>query len=295
MSGLSLCFIDWKLAGKELFRETAGRFLLFFVLGTLFVAMLLSGGVNRFLSEQWAVTAILQMSVPAEGGRGIAAKAAGLPGVRRAVYKDPEAAWKEFIAAYPGLESLRSAGGNPLPGYVEIRMRPGRLTEKDIKAVEAALRPLPQVDKLLSGGEALTRLLRVKDGINVGFRVLFGFLCVACFATLFLQEKARAASLAADFAFLGDRGTPRNRIAFSRALGAGLIGCLLALVSLGAAALALSSLVDRLPYLGGVIGPAEEVFAPGLLVPALLFLLSGTLLSAGASLMGWRAARPAGK
>ncbi len=117
-------WIDWRLSPGGLAREAAGRLVLFLVLGAFFVALVLSGGADRFLSRQWSITAVLRLSVPEAEGRGIAAKVAGLPPVGSAVYKGPEEAWKEFIAAYPGMESLRAAGGNPLPGYVEIHLRP---------------------------------------------------------------------------------------------------------------------------------------------------------------------------
>ena len=291
MTGSSLRWIDWKLAPKAMLRETAGRFCLLFLLGSFLLSMLLSGGMNRFLSEQWAVTAILRLSVSPEEGQGIAGKVAGLPAVRSAVYKDPEQSWKEFLAAYPGLEALRGAGGNPLSGYVEIRMRPRRLTEADIQAVEAGLRPLPQVERILSGGEVLPRLLRVRRWVNAFLWAGFALLCTVSFLVFLLQEKARSSFLAADFNFLRERGVSVRSIIVSRASGSLLTGLLLSLAATGTAAFLLFFLETRLPLLGRVIGPAGEIPTLPILIPALLFLFAAALVSGAASSLGWRAAQ----
>ena len=291
MTGPSLLWIDWKLSPKAMVRETAWRFCLLFLTGLFLASLLLSGGMNRFLSEQWAVTAILRLQVPPAEGEGIAKKAAGLAGARTAVYKDPEASWKEFLSAYPGLSELRTTGGNPLPGYVEVRMRPGRFTEADIGAVEAALRPLPQVERVLSGGEVLPRLMRLRDGVNAILWAGFALLCTVVFSIFLLLEKSRAFFLAADFDFLRERGVPVRSIVISRASGALLAGLFLSLAVTGASALLLFLLEDRLPLLGRVIGPLEELLTPSLLVPAALFLVAVALLSGAASPLGWRAAQ----
>ena len=291
MNGPSLLWIDWKLSPKAMVRETAWRFCLLFTAGLFLVSLLLSGGMNRVLSEQWAVTAILRLQVPPAEGEGIAKKASGLAGARTAVYKDPEASWKEFLSAYPGLSALRATGGNPLPGYVEIRMRPDRFTEADIGAVEAALRPLPQVERVLSGGEVLPRLMRVRDAVNAILWAGFVLLCTGVFSIFLLLEKSRASFLAADFDFLRVRGVPVRSIVVSRASGALLAGFFLSLAATGASALLLFLLEDRLPLLGRVIGPAEDLLTPPLLVPAALFLVAVALLSGAASPLGWRAAQ----
>ncbi len=284
----SLCWIDWRLSANGMLRETASRFFLSLLLAIYFVAMLLSGGMNRYLSEQWAVSAVLRLSVSAEEGKGIAGKTAGLPGVRSAIYKDPESSWKEFLASYPGLEGLRTAGGTPLPGYVEIHMRPDRFTEADIRSVEAVLRPLPQVERLLSGGEVLSRLLSAKRWVNGIFWGGFGLLCTVVFLVLFLQEKARASLLSVNFGFLEERGVPGGRIAFSRALGSALTGMLLSLVATGTVLSCVVLLEKRIPVIGRIIGPAEDVLALPSLVPLGLFLLAVPLFHGGASLLGWR-------
>lgn len=295
MTGPSLLWIDWKIVPGAMAREAAGRFCLLLPIVLFLLSLFLSGGMNRFLSEQWAVTAILRLTVPPAEGEGIAKKAAGLAGVRSAAYKDPEASWKEFLAAYPGLSSLRASGGNPLPGYVEVRMRPDRFTEADVGAVEAALRPLPQVERVLSGGEALPRLMEIRDWVNGILWAVFALLCAAPFAIFLLQEKARASLLAADFDFLRERGVPVRRIVFSRACAALLTGLLLSLAAAGSAAFLLFFAEDRLPMLARVIGPPEELLTLPLLVLAAAFPVGGALLCGAASLLGWRAAQYRGK
>ena len=290
MTGPSLLWADWKTAPRTMLRDAAGRFLLLFLVALFLLSLLLSGGMNRFLSEQWALTAILRLMVPPAEGEGIAKKAAGLAGVRSAAYKDPEASWKEFLSAYPGLSTLRATGGNPLPGYVEVRMQPGRFTEEDIGAVESALRPLPQVERVLEGGEALPRLMAVRDWVNAILWTGFALLGTAVFTIFLLQEKSRAAFLAPDFDFLRERGVPARNIVMSRAVGALLSGLLLSLAASGASAFLLLFLEDRLPFLARVIGPPEEILTLPLLVPAASFPLAVALLSGAASALGWRAA-----
>lgn len=285
----------WRIGGERmrgaLLREAAGRFCLFLLLGASLSALLLSGGMNRYLSDRWAVTAVLRLSVTEAEGEGIARKAAGLPEVRSAAYKDPETSWKEFIDAYPGLETLRTPGGNPLPGYVEIRMRPDRFTEVDIRAVEAVLRPFPEVEKVLSGGEILPRLLRIGRWANVLLWGGYCLLCILVFALLFLQEKARAAFLSGDFDFLAERGVPARRIALSRAAAAALGGCLLSLAATAATVSLFFLLEGRFPLIRHLTGPARDILAPAFLLPGALFIVAATILSGAASLLGWRAAQ----
>ena len=292
MTGPSLLWIDWKLSPGAMARDTAWRFCLLLPAGLFLVSLLLSGGMNRYLAEQWTVTAVLRLQVPPAEGEGIAKKAAGLAGARNAVYRDPEASWKEFLSAYPGLSALRAAGGNPLPGYVEVRMRPSRFTESDIGAVEAALRPLPQVERVLSGGESLPRLMRVRDGVNAILWGGFALYCAMVLSVFFLLEKSRTLFLAADFYFLRERGVPARNIVVSRALGSLLAGLFLSLAATGASGLLIYLSEDRLPLLGRLIGPVEELLTPPLLVPVSLFVIVAALLSGAASSMGWRAAQP---
>src|SRR4030066_381077 len=77
----SLWWIDWSLHGKSMRRETIGRFLLCFFAASYFLAMLLSGGVGRFLAGQYPITPLLRIGVPDDEGAGIAGKVmAGAPG-----------------------------------------------------------------------------------------------------------------------------------------------------------------------------------------------------------------------
>ena len=291
MSGFSLWWIDWKRMPEVLLREAVGRFCLFLLLGIFFAALLLSGGTNRYLSERWTVSAVLRPSVTSEEGEGIARKAAGLPDVRAAVYRDPETSWKEFIETYPGLEALRAGGGNPLPGYIEVRLRPGRFTESGIRSVEGALKPLPEVEKILSGGEVLTRLLRVSRWMNVLLWAAFCLLCAVSFSVFFLQEKARASFLSDDFGFLAERGIPSRSIALSRAAGTALAGGVLSMAAMAASAFMLYALSGRLPLFSRAIGPAGEILTLSFLVPGAIFAAASAILSGGASLLGWSAAK----
>ncbi len=295
MSVASSWWIDWKLSPGALGRQTAWRLVLFLLLGAWFLALVLSGGVDRFLSGQWTITAVLRFSVPEAEGRGIAGKVSGLPAVASALYRSPEDAWKEFTAAFPGLESLRAAGGNPLPGYVEIRLRPDRLSEKAVASVEAALRPIPQVEELLTGGKWAPRLLRLKRWVNAAFWAGFGLLGAAFFGIFIVQEKARAVLHAADFAFLAERGASSRGVALRRAAAASLCGGGLALVSIGAAAGAFLLLDARSPLFRAVVGPPLGNLAPDAILLLVAFVLSAALLSGAASLIGWRAALPPGK
>ena len=147
----SLLWIDWRLSRGSLVRETIGRFLFFSLLGFAFLSLLLSGGVSRFLAGRYAITAVLRAEVPSAEAEGLARKVAALSPVRSATYRDPDAAWKEFLRAYPGMESLRGAGGNPMPGYIEIRIRPDRLTGADVELVASTLRSVPLVEQVLAG------------------------------------------------------------------------------------------------------------------------------------------------
>ncbi len=293
MSTPSLWWIDWRLAPGKTFGSALSRCAALLVLGVAFLALLLSGGVDRFLADRWVITAVLGPAVSPEEGRGIARKVAAFSSVRDTTYKDPEAAWKEFLAAYPGLEALRSAGGNPLPGYVEIRMRPEALNASEIGHVTAVLRPLPQIEKILIGGEALPVLLRAKRWIN---GVLWGSFAFAAFlvaSLVHLQEKGRAVDLAADFAFLTGRGVTGRALSFRRAGGAAMTGIVLSALALAGASGALHAVGKALPGVAAAVGPVRDLLATERLLAAGGFVLAVAAISGMASLLAWRASNAA--
>ncbi len=291
MNKASMIWIDWKLAGKSLAREWMNRFFMFFLLGGFLLLLLASHGINRFLSEQWVVNAVLRLNVSAAEGAGIASKARKLPAVRSVVYKDPEAAWSEFLADYPGLESLRLEGDNPVPGYLHIRLLPERLTAEDIAGVENALKPLPQVEKVFTGAKTLPRLLKVRGWVNLSLWVLFGILSSILFFMCVLQEAARARALRADFSFLAERGVSHAAIMTGRAVGSALVAGLLVLPAIGAAWLLSIAAAGRFPILSSVLGPVEEVVRSGGFPFVVLYLAAVPCLIFVASLYGWRASK----
>ena len=295
MSVPSLWWIDWSLHGGPMRRETAGRFLLCFLAALYFLAMLLSGGVNRFLSGQYTISAILHVGVPDDEGAGIAGKVAALPPVREAQYRDPEQAWAEFLAAYPGLGSLRGEGENPLPGYVEVRLRPGWMSDEGIAAVRSALEPVSQVEKILTGGDAMQSLLRMKRWANALLWSGFALVCAVFLAFLVMQEKARATRLLPEVSFLAGRGVPEGRIASMRTAGAVVAGSFVALLATGLAYAGLLLAARHLPLVRVTVGTAEELLGAGSLLPACLFLFCAAMLQGLASLAGWRATFPKGR
>jgi hypothetical protein len=273
-------------------KEAAGRFLLCFLAVSYFLAMLLSGGTDRFLSGQYTITAILRIGVPDVEGAGIAGKVAELPPVREARYKTPEDAWKEFLEAYPDLESLRGAGENALPGYVEISLRPEQMSEQGIADVRSALTPVNQVEKILSGEDVMPSLLRMKRWANALLWSGFALVCFVFLVILAMQEKTRAARLVPDVSFLVDRGVQGDRIAARRTAGAFVAGGIVTLLATVVSCAGLF-LVSRLfPYVRAVVGQAQDLLDARYLLPVCLFLLSATIFQGLASLAGWRAAFP---
>jgi hypothetical protein len=211
--------------------------------------------------------------------------------VRSAAYRDPEAVWKEFLRAYPGVESLRGAGGNPMPGYIEIRFRPDRLTWADIDLVASALRSVPLVEQVLAGEEWLPRLLRAGRIASFAGWGVFGAFLAGFFLVGRLQERARVVALAGDFAFLAERGVSAGRLACSRAAAAAVSGFLLSAAGTAAGGGALFLSLRNFPFLEAVVGPPSDFLLPRTIAGAVLFCCGAALLSAAASLLGWRAAR----
>lgn len=296
MSGQpSLWWIDWRLSRGTLVRETAGRFLFFCLLGFALLSLVLSEGGSRFLADRYAVTAVLRAEVPSAEAEGLARKVSALPPVRSAAYRDPEGAWKEFLRAYPGLDPVRGAGGNVMPGYIEIRIRPDRFTGSDVDLVASTLRSVPLVEQVLAGEEWLPRMLRAARFASWACWGVFGAFLAGFFLVARLQERGRAVALAGDFAFLAERGVPSGRLAFVRAAGAAVSGFLLAAAGTAAGGGALFLFLRNVPFLEVVIGPATELLLPRTVAAAVLFSCGAALLSAASSLPGWRAARPGRK
>ena len=287
----SLWWIDWRLSRAPLARETVGRFLFFCLLGSVLLSLLLSGGMSRFLAERYAITAVLRAEVPSAEAEGLARKIAVLPPVRSAAYRDPEASWKEFLRAYPGLGPLRGAAGNPMPGYIEIRIRHDRLTRADVDFVASTLRSVSHVELVLAGEAWLPRLLRAGCIASWVCWGIFGASLAGFFLVGRLQERARAVALADDFAFLAERGVPASRLAVLRAAAAAVSGFLLAATGTAAGGGALFFFLGKFPYLEGVIGPPSDLLLPRTVAAVFLFSCGAALLSAAVSLLGWRAAR----
>lgn len=287
----SLWWIDWRLSRGPLVREAIGRFLFFCLLGSALLSLLLSGGMNRLLAERYAITAVMRAGVPSAEAEGLARKVTGLPMVRSATYRDPETAWKEFLRAYPGLEPLRGAAGNPLPGYIEIRIRHDRLTAADVDIVASALRSVSHVEQVLAGDAWLPRILRAGRVASRACWGIFGAILAGFFLVGRLQERARAVAHAGDFAYLAERGVSPGRLAVLRAAAAAVSGFLLAAAGTAAGGGALFLVLGEFPFLERVIGPPSDLLLPRTVAAAALFPCGAALLSAAASLLGWRAAR----
>jgi cell division protein FtsX len=293
--GLSLVWIDWRLAGGTCAVQSLGRFAVLLPLAFAFLALFLSGGAARFLSSQYAVTAMLRQSASPEEAIGLTKKVAALPPVRSAEYRDSASAWKEFLEAYPGVESIPGAADNPLPGYIEIRIRHDRFTPSGVETVLTALKPVELVDKLLAGEESLPRIFRVKRALNALSFACLGLLAALFFAVCRLQDRLRSASMSGDIGFLLQHGVSERRLEASRAAGAAASGFVLAAVAAASAAAALHFLLGRYPFLEGVIGTQEELLSIPAAAAAFLFVLLAALMFAAASLLGWAPARPAGE
>lgn len=291
----SLFWIDWRLAGGAVARQSLGRFVFLGMLAMVLLVVFLSGGIGRFLSSQYAVTAVLRDSVSTEDAEGLARKVAGLSPVVSAAYRGPAEAWKEFLQAFPEFESLPDSGENPLPGYIQIRIRQDRFAAADLDLVIAALRPLPAVEKVLAGEDSLPRLLRARRYAAVLSWAVFGVFLAVFFLVCRLQEQVRVLSSGDGFRYLQERGVPGRRIAFSRAAGAGLWAFFLAACSTGAAAAGLYLLLGRFPLLRTVVGAPEDLLTPPVAGAAGAFILCAALLCALASLLGWKTVEASGK
>jgi len=289
---VSLLLIDWRLAGRMTALQSSGRFAILFVIASVFLLFLLSAGAARFITSNYVITALLRESVSGEEAAGLANQIAALSPVRHAEYRDPAASWKEFIRAYPGVESISGVEGNPLPGYIEIRMRHDLFTRSNVNTVISALTPLAQVEKVLAGEESLREVFKVERALNVLFIGGFALLVTLFFVICRLQERIRCSALAGDFEFLMGRGVTEMRIAGLRAAGAAILGGLLAAAAVGVSVVVLNILIKRHPLLVNVVGPREELFSAPTAVSAGVFVLLAALLFVGASLLGWMPLRP---
>ncbi len=291
----SLLWIDWRLAGASVGRQSMARAAFLCVLAAVLLVLLLSDGIGRVLSSRYAITAVLRDSVSAEDAQGLARKAAGLPPVASAAYRDSAEAWKEFLKAYPGLESLPDLGGNPLPGYIQIRIRKDRFTASDLDLVVSALRPLPAVERVLTGEDALAGLLRADRYAALLFWAAFGAFAAAFSMVCVLQEQVRGLSSGGGFRYLLEQGVPGRQLALSRAAGAAIWNLLLAACATGAAGGALSLFLGRFAVLRTVIGPPEDLLTQPVATGAIVFIVCVAFVAAVASLLGWRAVGASGK
>ncbi len=293
--GFTLAWVDWRLGGRTAAVQTLGRFTFLLPLAFAFLSLFLSGGIARFLSSQYSVTAMLKPSASPEEAIGLTKKIAALPAVRSAEYRDSASSWKEFLVAYPGVESIPGAADNPRPGDIEIRIRHDWFTPPGVETVLSALKPVELLDKVLAGEESLPRLFKVDRAVNALSRAGFAVLAVLFFILCRLQDRLRCLSLAGDFVFLLQRGVPERRLAIFRAAGSAATGLALAAVAVVSAAAALHFLIGRHPVLEGVIGPREELLSSPVAAAGAAFVLAAALVFAASSLLGWAPVRPAGE
>jgi FtsX extracellular domain len=287
----SLRRVDRHLGGRRLAGQYVVRWIFLFTLAGVLLTVLLSAGIGRLLSSEYAITAVLRDSVSPDDAEGLARKAAALPPVLSARYRAPLEAWKEFQRAYPGLESLAESGRNPLPGYIEVRIRPRSFTMADLNLVISALRPLASVETVLAGEEYLPRLVRAEAYAAAVAWGTFGAAVAAFFLVCLLQEQVRALSLAEGFRFLADRGVSRRRLALSRAGRAAISGVLLAAAAAAAAGCGIYVLLGRFAFLERAIGSPDDLLTRRVAAAVIAFALGAGLLSAGSSLLAWRTTR----
>ncbi|NNG48001.1 MAG: hypothetical protein HKM86_12940, partial [Deltaproteobacteria bacterium] len=120
----------------------------------------------------------------------------------------------------------------------------------------------------------------------------FALVCAVFLVILAMQEKTRAARLVPDVSFLVDRGVPGDQIAARRTAGAFVAGGIVALVATLVSCAALFFVSGLFSFVRAVVGQAQDLLAPRLILPIFLFLLSATIFQGLASLAGWRAAFP---
>jgi hypothetical protein len=160
-----------------------------------------------------------------------------------------------------------------------------------VDLVTSALRSVSRVEKVLAGEERLPRLLLARRYAAAVAWGVFGAFAAVCFLILVLQEKGRAAGVAADFAFLEERGVPAGRMAVSRSAAGALASLPLAAAGVLLSGAALRHLLLRYPSLEQLVGPPGDLMLPRTVLAAAGFVLVSALLAAASSLLGFRAAR----
>ena len=68
----SLLWIDWRLSPWRSARDSAWRATFLALTSFALLALLLSGGADRFLASRYAIIAVLRTPVPAGEGEGLA-------------------------------------------------------------------------------------------------------------------------------------------------------------------------------------------------------------------------------
>jgi len=152
-----------------------------------------------------------------------------------------------------------------------------------------------QVEKILSGGDVMPSLLRMKRWANALLWSGFALVCAIFLVILAMQEKTRAARLMPDVSFLVDRGVQGDRIAARRTAGAFVAGGIVALAATFVSCGAFFLVSGQFHFVRTVVGPAQDLLEARYLLPVFLFLLSATIFQGLASLAGWRAAFPGEK
>lgn len=225
-------------------------------------------------AELWGarleVSAYLEDAVGEAGGRALAERVAGWPGVARVTYVSKADALARFRAALSGQSALLDAlPGNPLPASIEVAPAPERRTAEGIRDLAARLQGLPGVSDVEYGreeAERLTAVIRVVRLAGLAVTILLGLA-----ATLIVANTVRLALYARqeEIELLRLVGATDRFVRAPFLIEGALQGLAGALLAIGLAAAAHRLALPTLLALGDWLAPAALPFLSGRTVAAL--------------------------
>jgi len=274
----SLWWIDWRLSQGPLVRETIGRFLFFCLFGFAFLpCSCREGRAVSLPTGTPSPRCCARRSLPPRR-RGWRGRPPPFPrsvprctGTRRRRGRSSCARTPAWIRC--------AAPGEPMPGYIEIRIRPDRLTGR---CRPRRLRPpaVPSSNGFLrerSGFPGCCAPAVSRTGWLGHFR-RFPRRVLPCRPSPGAGARGRPR---ADFAFLTERGVPAGRLAFFRAAAAAVSGFLLAASGTAAGGSALFLCLRKFPSLKGWSVPRPTSFSPDGCCGCPLLLRRGPALGGG--------------
>jgi hypothetical protein len=225
--------LEWRLASGKKFRALLVKFPMILFLVTLFLLIYFPGGLDGYLSYVWRVTVFLDKGVSPKVGSIYAERLERLRFIEKASYIPEEDVWKDFLSFSGGKGKIDKIIKNPLPSYIEVRLRKDHLDGDTLKKLITIVKKESITRDVIYGGDGFHRMVRAKKYLK-GFLILLMLLSGGVIFVLFYHvDTIILLSVEGGLRFIGKHGFGRYSSMSGRIGGSIIEGFLSGTIAVG--------------------------------------------------------------